>query len=447
VIQRLRSRTRRVARLIREGPYTTETEEMGRYSRAGLGILRTIYLSVAGFQKDECMLRASAMTFYTLLSIVPVIAMAFGIAKGFGFQKHLETRLLEQFPGQEEVFTRIFQFANALLETTRGGLLAGIGVAVLLWTVIKLLGNIEDAFNHIWKVKRPRNIWRKFTDYLSIMLIAPFLFILSGSLNVVVTTQIKTILEKLHLLGSVGPFILFLLQFLPYLIFWVLFTLLYILMPNRRVSLPAALAGGVLGGTLYQVTQWVYVHFQVGVAKYNAIYGSFAALPLFLVWLQLSWMIVLWGAEMSRALEEGRRGLGLDRPERDASFRLRSLLSLRITALVVQAFQRGAPAPTGEDLAKDLELPENLTSGLLEDLVDGGILVRVEKENGDERAYHPAGNVAALTVQAVMEAVAQSGVDDLPGMGDPSWKPAADRMSAFQEVLKTAPANRPVGDL
>jgi len=447
VIHRLRARAGQAVRLVREGPYGTGTERMGKYSRAGLGILRTIYLSVAGFWKDECMLRASAMTFYTLLSIVPVIAMAFGIAKGFGFQKHLEARLLEQFPGQEEVFTRIFQFANALLENTRGGLLAGIGVVVLLWAVIKLLGNIEGAFNYIWKVKRPRNLWRKFTDYISIMLIAPVLFILSGSLNVVVTTQIKTILDKLDLLGSVGPYILFTLQFLPYLIFWVLFTLLYILMPNRKISLPAALAGGILGGTLYQVTQWVYVHFQVGVAKYNAIYGSFAALPLFLVWLQLSWMIVLWGAEMSRATEERRRGMGLDRPEREVSFRLRTLLSLRITALVVQSFQRGAPAPTGEDMAKDLELPENLTAGLLDDLVDGGILVRVEREDEGIRAYHPAGNVEALTVQSVMDAVARSGVDDLPGIGSPSWKPAADRLSELRNVLKTAPANRPVEDL
>jgi membrane protein len=392
------------------------------------------------------MLRASAMTFYTLLSIVPVIAMAFGIAKGFGIQKTLEVRLLEQFPGQEEMLNRIFSFANTLLDSTRGGLLAGIGVVVLLWTVVKLLGNIEASFNSIWKVPRPRTIWRKFSDYLSFMLVAPILFVLSGSLNVFVTTRIRTILEELPLLGAVGPYILFALKFLPYLIFWVLFTILYALMPNRKVSLPAALAGGVLGGTLYQLTQWVYVYFQVGVAKYNAIYGSFAALPLFLVWLQLGWMIVLWGAEMSRVIEEGRGPLpGF--PDRDMSFRVRALLSLGLSASVVRAFHRGDPAPTAAGLARELDLPEPLAEALLGDMVNGGVLVRVEREGEEAPGWHPARNVATITVQSVLDAASASGTDHLPGLDGVPWKPAAKKLSEFREILNAAPANRPVGDL
>ncbi|HPC02832.1 MAG TPA: YihY/virulence factor BrkB family protein [Syntrophales bacterium] len=447
MIHRFRSKAEQVARLVREGPRGEAAESMRPFRRAGLGIVHRLYRSAEGFHKDECMLRASAMTFYTLLSIVPVIAMAFGIAKGFGLQKTLEVRLLENFPGQEDVFSRLFTFANTLLDNTRGGLLAGIGVVVLLWTVIKLLGNIEASFNAIWKVPRPRTIWRKFSDYLSLMLVAPILFVLSGSLNVFVTTQIRTILDKLPLLGAVGPYILFTLKFLPYLIFWILFTILYSLMPNRKVSLPAAFAGGILGGTLYQLTQWVYVHFQVGVAKYNAIYGSFAALPLFLVWLQLGWMIVLWGAEMSRVFEEGRGPLPEDFPDRDMSFRVRALLSLGTAASVVRAFHRGDPAPTAAGLSRELALPESLVEVLLGDLTAGGILVRVEREGEGAPGWHPARNVATITVQSVLEAASASGTDDLPGLEDAPWKPAAEKLSEFREILNAAPANRPVGDL
>lgn len=446
MIHRFRSKAEQVARLVREGPHGEAAELMRPFRRAGLGIAHRLYRSVEGFRKDECMLRASAMTFYTLLSIVPVIAMAFGIAKGFGLQKTLEARLLENFQGQEDVFGRLFTFANTLLDNTRGGLLAGIGVVVLLWTVIKLLGNIEASFNAIWKVPRSRTIWRKFSDYLSLMLVAPILFVLSGSLNVFVTTQIRTILEKLPLLGAVGPYILFALKFLPYVIFWILFTLLYSLMPNRKVSLPAAFAGGVLAGTLYQLTQWVYVHFQVGVAKYNAIYGSFAALPLFLVWLQLGWMIVLWGAEMSRVIEEGRGPLP-EFQDRDMSFRVRALLSLGTAASVVRAFHRGDPAPTAAGLSRELALPVSLVEVLLGDLTAGGILVRVEREEGEAPGWHPARNVATITVQSVLDAASASGTDDLPGLEGAPWKPAAEKLSEFRKILDAAPANRTVGDL
>lgn len=444
--QRFRLKARQIVRLVREGPHGAAAEPMRPFHRAGLGIVHRLYRSVEGFHKDECMLRASAMTFYTLLSIVPVIAMAFGIAKGFGLQKTLEVRLLENFPGQEDIFGRLFAFANTLLENTRGGLLAGIGVVVLLWTVIKLLGNIEASFNAIWKVRRPRTIWRKFSDYLSFMLVAPILFVLSGSLNVFVTTQIRLILEKLPLLGAVGPYILFALKFLPYLIFWILFTILYALMPNRKVSLPAALAGGILGGTLYQLTQWVYVHFQVGVAKYNAIYGSFAALPLFLVWLQLGWMIVLWGAEMSRVFEEGRGPMPVF-PDRDMSFRVRALLYIGTAASVIRAFHRGDPAPTAAGLSRELTLPESLAEALLGDLVNGGILVRVEREGEETPGYHPARNVATITVQSVLDVASASGTDDLPGLEGAPWKLAAEKLSEFRKILNAAPANRPVGDL
>jgi membrane protein len=263
--------------------------------------LRIIILAFRGYNEDRCLLRASSLTFYTLLSIVPVAAMFFGVAKGFGFERRLEDQLFERFPGQEEVLSQVIHFSNSLLEQTRGGLIAGIGLLVLFWSVLKVLGHIEMAFNDIWEIKKQRSWGRKFSDYLSIMLISPILVLMSGSATVFITTQVAQITQKVELLGVVSPLISFFLKFTPYVLIWALFTILYIIMPNTKVHFKAGLLGGVVAGTLYQIAQGAYISFQIGAAKYNAIYGSFAALPLFLMWVQISWWIVLFGAELSFA--------------------------------------------------------------------------------------------------------------------------------------------------
>jgi len=163
--------------------------------------LRIVLLVIRGFNEDYCVLRASALTFYSLLSIVPIVAMAFGIAKGFGYEKLLEKQLIENFQGQKEVLTQVVGFANSLLENTKGGMVAGIGVVILFWAVIKVLSHIEQSFNDIWKIEESRTLGRKFSDYISIMLTCPLLVIMSGSLNVFLTTQVNIIIERIALLG------------------------------------------------------------------------------------------------------------------------------------------------------------------------------------------------------------------------------------------------------
>ena len=268
--------------------------------------LRIVLLALRGFGDDKCLLRASALTFYSLLSIVPVLAMAFGIAKGFGLETELVARLSElpeRFPGQEKVLNDVIESAKNLLENTKEGVIAGIGVAVLFWTIIKVLGNIEKSFNDIWGVKKARSIGRKLSDYLSMMLVCPILFVMSSSVTVFIAGQIRLVTEKIALLGAISPFIFAILRLFPYCVIWIMFSFLYIFMPNTKVNFRSGILAGIVAGTTYQVVQWVYITFQIGVTKYNAIYGSFAALPLFLVWLQLSWLIVLFGEEISFAYQ------------------------------------------------------------------------------------------------------------------------------------------------
>jgi membrane protein len=184
--------------------------------------LRIILLAIRGFDEDKCQLRASALTFYSLLSVVPVVAMAFGIAKGFGLDGRLEKLILEKMQGQEEVAKQIVDFAHSFLANTQGGVIAGIGIVVLFWTVIKVLGNIESSFNDIWGIKKARPLSRKFSDYSSVMMICPILFVMSSSVTVLITSQVTLIIEKLAFLGPVGSLIILSLRILPYAVIWIM---------------------------------------------------------------------------------------------------------------------------------------------------------------------------------------------------------------------------------
>lgn len=307
-----------------------------------INLLRVLILSVRGFDEDKCQLRASALTFYSLVSVVPVAAMAFGIAKGFGFEKVLEAQLQNKLAGHEEVVNNIVRFSHSLLENTKGGLIGGIGLVVLFWAVIKVLGQIENSFNDIWGIKEERTLGRKFGDYLSVMLIAPILLIVSSGVTVFVTTQVHLIMGKIAVLGAFKPLIVLMMRLFPLVLIWSLFTFLYIFMPNTKVRFSSGLIAGIIAGAVFQVAQWIYISFQVGAAKYNAIYGSFAALPLFLAWLQLSWLIVLYGAELSFAYQNVDT-YEFEPDARQASHRLRTLLSLQVAHYLIGKFAANRP--------------------------------------------------------------------------------------------------------
>ena len=408
-------------------------------------LMRTAILSVQGFARHHGTLRASALTFFTLLSLVPVAAMAFGIAKGFGFERRLQQELLDKFSAQQEVVQQVIAFAQNMLDNTRGGMIAGIGVVVLFWAVVKVLSNIENSFNHIWGV-RSRTFVRKLSDYLTIMLICPVLMIMSGSVTVFITHQVTVISGRFELLQMVGPAIYVGLKLLPYALIWVLFTLIYMIMPNTRVRFDGALLAGVIAGSAYQVIQAVYIHFQIIVAKYNAIYGSFAALPLFLLWLQISWFIVLLGAEISHAYQNA------DRVDETADGRTLSISQLRLLALticrhIVQLFHQGRPAQTTSQIADALSFSPALVDKLADLLVQGEVLTRtVNAANGDH-ALQPARDIGSLTVQTVIAAMEDVGDNGRSRRHRSESESLSTTLAALRTELERSPSNRLLMDL
>lgn len=436
----------KIVKFIQDDIWRIRLKNLTPARSAGINALRILIAAVRSFDEHRCSLRASALTFYSLLSVVPVAAMAFGIAKGFSYEKILQEKLLDKFEGQEDILLKIFAFADSMLENTKGGLIAGIGVAVLFWTIIKMLGNIEDSFNDIWGVKKPRSIARKATDYLSVMLIAPVLLVLSGSATVMITTQVEFIASKLELMGALRPLIALFLKLSPYVIIWVLFCFIYLFMPNTKVSISSGMIAGIIAGSAYQSIQWFYVKFQVGVAQYNAIYGSFAALPLFLVWLQLSWLIVLAGAEISYAHQNSEM-LEYEPQIRRISHSYRRLLNVRVAHLICRNFSAGAPPLTGDEIVRATDIPKGMVRRILDDLSEGGIIIRTAGESNQGSGYQPAVDTALLSIKYVMDAMDKKGYDDLPVAQTPEFEALRNGINTFGQLVDNSPANMLLKDL
>ena len=403
--------------------------------------LRVISLAVSRFNKDQCFLRASALTFYTLLSIVPVVAILFGIAKGFGFEKILERELLEQFQGHPEVVEKVIVFAQSLLQTAKGGLIAGIGLVILFWSVIKVLSHIEASLNEIWEVKQHRSWGRKFSDYTALMLISPLLIFLSSSATVFIASYVNDISTHVALFGLISPMILSSLKLVPYFLIWILFTVIYVFMPNIKVNLKSGAIAGLIACVIYQIAQIVYISFQIGASKYNAIYGSFAALPLFLMWVQISWWIVLFGAELSFA------GQNVDTYQYHPDFLkispfLRKLLALQAAHLLVQRFDRGEKPLTDFEISEELEIPVRTIRRLLFDLVHSGLFVEARMKDDEKFGYQPAMDIGKLTIHSVMEALEHTGVDAVPVKRDEEFEMLSDSLKEFNRTLEKSPANR-----
>jgi membrane protein len=408
--------------------------------------LRTIALAIRGFDEDKCKFRASALTFYTLLSIVPIFAMMFGIAKGFGIQKRVEVQLMEKMKGQEEVVKKIIDFANSFLENTKGGLIAGVGIIFLFWTIIKVLSNIENSFNEIWGIKKSRSIGRKFSDYLSVMLICPVLLVMASSMTVAISSQVRLIIEKISFMQSIGPLIFVLLKLLPYCTIWIAFTFVFIFMPNTKVSLKSGLLAGIVAGTIFQIVQWAYINFQIGAAKYGAVYGSFAALPLFLLWLQISWLIILFGAEVSFA-HQNVETYEFEPDCLSISHSYKRLISLLVTHLIVKNFCKGKKPLDATAISHALDIPVRLVREIIFELAESAVISEVRQEQDKEAAYQPARDVESLTIKFVVEALEQHGDSTIPVNKSIEFDRLTESLQNFSQTIEKSPANLLLRDI
>jgi len=410
--------------------------------------LRIILLTLRGFVEDKCFFRASSLTFNTLLSIVPVAAILFGVAKGFGFETKLKRELFEKFSGeaQQEVLWKVFDFAESMLQAAKGGIIAGIGLVILFWTVINVLSNIEASLNDIWGIKESRTWGRKFSDYLAIMLISPLLIMLSSSATVFITTQITMLTEQIKLLGMISPLISLGLKLIPYVLIWTLFTIIYILMPNTKVNFKAGLLAGIFAGTIFQIVQWGYISFQIGTAKYNAIYGSFAALPLFLMWVQISWWVVLFGAELSFA-HQNVDTYEFEPDSRRVSPAFKKVLTLQIAHVLIKNFANGERPLTDTEICTRLKMPLRLVHNVLYDLVQSRVVSETRTMQDRQLAYQPARDISTLTIKYIIDAIDQTGTNNIPVAQTEGFVALSEAIENFREEMEASPANKLLKDI
>jgi len=266
-------------------------------------IYKTLSLTIKFFMDKRVMAKASALTYSTLLAIVPILAVVFAIGRGFGYNKYVEVWFRDLLASQPQAADVIIGWVNSYLVHTKSGVFLGVGLLFMLYTVLMLVNNIEETFNEIWQVNNSRSIYRSFTNYLAAFFLFPIFIIVTTGVSIVMTTVASSMPDVLML----GSMVRWLLGLSPYVLLSLLFFGLYVSMPNTHVEWRCAVVPGVIAGVAMQWLQLFYVHSQIWVTGYNAIYGSFAALPLFMLWVQISWTICLFGAELTFANQNLQR--------------------------------------------------------------------------------------------------------------------------------------------
>lgn len=334
-----------------------------------LKLLRTVNLSVQSFLSRDVQTQACAMTYRTMLAVVPALALLLAIGRGFGFQEVLQDELYALFPAQRVAIGYSLNFVDSYLNQASEGVFVGVGILFLLYTLINLISSVENTFNKIWGQSQGRGIWRKFSDYTSMLLILPVLMICAGGLNLLLS---KTLDSVFHF-SFMTPVVTAILEGASWLMIWLFFTAIYVFIPNARVRFANAFVSGVIAGTGFMVLQWLFVTGTLYVTKYNAIYGSFAFLPLLLLWLQLVWVMILAGAVICYS-SQNVFAFNLQNEVGAMSSNFRSKVTLAVAALMVQRFERDDPPATARYLMEAYDLPAQLVNDVLDKLVRVGVL-------------------------------------------------------------------------
>jgi membrane protein len=408
--------------------------------------LRIVVLAARGFSNDNVQLRASALTFYSLLSVIPIAAIAFAISKGFSLDQNLETLITDKFQAHQEVLNWLLKNARSAIEETRGGYIAGVGMVILFWSVMSLLQHIESSFNHIWQIRSSRPWYRKFTDYLTIMLIAPVFIILSSSITLFISNGLSEYMLRAPILNFFKPVISLLIRFIPYFLSWIGLTVLFIIMPNAKVKFRAAAISAIIAGTILQVIQWLYIDLQFGITKLSAIYGSFAAIPLFIIWLQSSWIVVLLGAEISFANQNVSRYEFESEALNISNYQKRALMLL-ILHMIIRNFSMGEKPISAEYIAVSLKIPVRLARDILQDLSSVNLVSIIHENEQKERLYQPALDINRLTVSFVFSRLDKKGIGQVMVSKNKDYDKVIAMLEKFDKLIAKSDSNILIKDL
>jgi len=417
-------------------------EPVPAWKAALLRVVRITVVLIRDIWEGQLTLRAMSLVYTTLLSIVPLLALSFSVLKAFGVHNQTEP-MLRRFlaplgPKGEEVSHQIIEF----IQNMNVGVLGSLGLALLLYTAVSLVQKIEVSFNYIWHVSQPRSLGERFSRYLSVLLVGPIL--LFAALGLTATAMNIGVVRDVLALEPFGQLVYEMGRVMPYLLVIGAFTFVYIFIPNTRVEPGPALIGGIVGGVLWQSAGIAFALFVASSTQYSAVYSGFAILILFLIWVYLSWLILLFGASVAFYLQHPEY-LVAEGGEPRLSNRMRERLALVIASLISSHYVAGRPAWTLRQLTQALNVPMHAVDVVLVALVQGQLLV---KSNDDPPAYLPARDLGAISVEQLLEVVRSAGEDRfLNPAGLPVPAPVAQVLARLDQALNAAATDISLKDL
>lgn len=383
----------------------TATEFDGFFQRLGYIIIRTIVLVARGFTSKNLNDKAKALTYSLIFAIVPILAMIVAIAQGFGVADIIEDQLNKSFLGETNLVPAIMEMVQRYLDTAQGGVFIGIGILILLWAIYSFFQSVETAFNKIWNVNKSRSILRQVTTYVTIVVLIPVIVVCSAGITIFLNTTIESTMhvEALHHFFHTSG-----VKFLQFAMCWLLFTVMYVGIPNTKVRFLSALIPGVIMGTLFQLLQMLSVYLIAFLSRTSIVYGAFATIPILMTWLQYTSLLILIGAEMSYAIqnnEEFEYEQDLNRMSR----RYKDFIMLYLLYIIIQRFENDEAPMTAREMAVRDHLPIRLVNQLLGRMVETGILREVFVEGQEEKTYQPALDTHKISLGMVIDRIEKQG--------------------------------------
>lgn len=432
---------KRIIEFFKNGIWSTdESHYKSKHVASAVRKIKLVIYTARGVDRHQTFIRSAALSFYTVMSLVPILALVFAVFKGFGFDTSFVDNMYQRFPQYSDTFDLLFVFMKNLLARTRGGVMAAVGFVVLLWSVVQVFSGVESAFNGIWEVKNSRSIARKLSDYFAVIFVVPILVLLSSSAVAELKLQLANITseflaDSLYVLVGLTAT-------------WLAFMLIYLLLPNTKVRFKGAAVAGLIAGIAFYVFQKFYFYIQVGLSSYNAIYGTFAAVPLFLAWTQISWEILLFGGELSFAIqnvsryEQEARGLQL-------SGENRRRIAVAAMSVIANRFTNEPKGTTSsEDIASELELPLRIVRDVLFDLENAGLVMAVTSAADDKVTHYlPSRDVSTMTLADVVLDVDCYETSTIELDRNPLLRRVGERLANIEKMVAESSENVPIKDL
>jgi len=386
----------------------TSTEYNGFFQRLGYGIIRTVVLVARGFTSKNLNDKAKSITYSLIFAIVPILAMIVAFAKGFGMMDVIENQINSSFLRGTNMGPTIMEMVQRYLDTAHDGLFIGVGIVILLWAVYSFFETVETAFNRIWNVQKSRSILRQVTTYIAILVLIPVLIVCSGGINLMVHTTLEGLGENEALHQFLHTSGVTLLQFG---ICWLLFTWMYIAIPNTKVNFLSGLIPGLIMGTLFQLLQMLSVYLIASLSRTSIVYGAFAIIPILMILMQYTSLLILIGAEMSYAIQNNEE-FEYEQDLNSMSRRYKDFIMLYLLSIIIRRFEEDEAPLTAHELAVRDHLPIRLVNQLLSRMVETGILREVYVEDKEDRTFQPALDTHKISVGMVIERTDMQGTEE-----------------------------------